>query len=315
MLVLLLLLLLFLLLFSSFPTFNNQTMMTTTTFTVTSLLLLFVIATNPAASTTATSSNTVTTVTTTTTTTTTTVVKVVFYGESKCPYCRKFVTEVWPEIWNDVEGLRSHVDYDFIPWGNAYFATSKCGDGPYSSTERECWYRHCQPNREREERQEQQDDDCYSGQPIYQHGEKEGIVDIYETCIKKDYGLDHAVAFTYCAEGSIMDNDSLDAEQIMRVCTATNVIVDSNRVQTCYQQRGKQLEIENAKQTPVHPGVPYVVVDGTPVDNPMDVHQIVCDTLKEKMNDEETLPDSCKNTKHEQLQQVHTIRGRHNGSL
>ena len=53
-------------------------------------------------------------------------VKVHFYGEAQCPFCRKFVTETWHEIWSDEE-LKSKIDYEFVPWGNAYFATEECG--------------------------------------------------------------------------------------------------------------------------------------------------------------------------------------------
>jgi hypothetical protein len=125
---------------------------------------------------------------------------------------------------------------------------------------------------------------------------KEGIVDIYESCIKEEYGLENAVAFTYCAEGSIMDNDDLDAEHIMRVCSVSLDSVDSDRIQECMETRGHDIEVQNAKQTPDHPGVPYVLVDGQPIDDPFDVKNEICKSLKSKGATD--LPDSCSNIIH-----------------
>lgn len=199
-------------------------------------------------------------------------VSVQFYGESQCPFCRKFVEEAWNEIWSDKE-LRSYLDYDFVPWGNAYFATTMCGQGPYDSNERACFYDHCITATSPDE------DACFGGEPIYQHSLKEGEVDIYETCILQDVGLEEAVAFTYCAEGSVMDYTDMSAEDLLKKCAPHGV--DPFKVQECLEKRGRQLEIANAKKTPVHPGVPYVLVDGEPLENPFDTKKTICDKLQE----------------------------------
>jgi hypothetical protein len=215
-------------------------------------------------------------------------VKIQFYGEAQCPFCRQFFTEVFvPQVWLDVEGLRQHIDFDMVAWGNSYFATVECGKGPYSSDERACWYKKCMANNL------QHDCECFKGDSVYQHGEKEGIVDVYETCIKVDYSLEDAVAFTYCAEGSIMDNQDLKAEQILKICSVSLNNVDSDAVQRCYEERGKKLEIANAQATPEHPGVPYVLLDGESLDNPMGIKAAICDALQTKGIDK--LPDSCNN--------------------
>lgn len=229
------------------------------------------------------------------TTSTAAVVSVRFYGESQCPYCRRFVTDAWQTVWLD-EGLRSSIEYDFVAWGNAYWRTTACGSnaaGRYSADERACWYKQCidKAFKTNDVVEEDEDDDCFSGDPVYQHSTKEGIVDIYETCVKLEYGVENAVAFTYCAEGSIMDNEDLDAESIMRVCTVSlSPNVDSDKVQDCYRTRGRELEIANAKQTPSHPGVPWVLVDGKAIDDPLSVKEAICTSLKSKGA---TLPESC----------------------
>jgi hypothetical protein len=217
-----------------------------------------------------------------------TTVKVIFYGESQCPYCRKFVTEVWPDVWDDLE-LRSFVDYDFIPWGNAYFATDECGKGPqYNSDERHCWFSMCVPKSKDEF--EDRENDCFSGEPVYQHSVKEGQVDIYEACVKEIYGMETAVDFTLCCEGDLMEtNDS--AKDLMKQCTPTLQIAAG--VQECMELRGRQLEIQNAKATPDHPGVPYVVVDGEALEDPLSVKDAICAKLTSGGMVKDDLPKAC----------------------
>lgn len=200
-------------------------------------------------------------------------VSVRFYGESQCPYCRKFVEEAWHEIWSDEE-LKSYIDYDFVPWGNAYFATTTCGSGPYDSKERACFYEQCITATTVD------DDACFGGEPIYQHSTKEGQVDIYETCILQDVGLDAAVEFTYCAEGAVMDDATMSAGDLLAKCATDGV--DPKNVQDCLEKRGRELEIENAKKTPVHPGVPFVLVGGMSVENPFETKKAICDKLQQQ---------------------------------
>ena len=200
-------------------------------------------------------------------------VTVQFYGEAACPFCRKFVEEAWFEIWSDKE-LRSYIDYDMVAWGNGYFETDACGRGPYDPSERACFYEKCITASSDDE------EACFGGEPVYQHSDKEGMVDIYETCILEDSGLEAAVAFTFCAEGSGMDHDEISAYKLMTECTPDGV--DPSEVETCLKTRGRQLEIANAKKTPAHPGVPYVVVDGTPMDNPFDTKKLICENLEKQ---------------------------------
>ena len=214
-------------------------------------------------------------------------VKVQLYAEALCPFCRQFITQAWQPVWLDVEGLRPHIDFDFVPWGNAYFVTAECGSGPYSSTERACWYKKCMATNEREEA----DADCFTGDAVYQHGPKEGDVDIYESCIKQDFGLEAAMTFTFCAEGKILDNDDILVEQLLNICAIDIPEIRTDMVQMCKQHRGKMLEVQNAKQTPEHPGVPFVLLDGQPVEDPMAIQKEICETLHNKGL--KTLPDSC----------------------
>ena len=216
-------------------------------------------------------------------------IRIRFYGESQCPGCRAFVTQAWPSIWDDPE-FRVALDYDFIAWGNAYFATDECGKGPdYSSDERQCWYDKCMSSQGRDRGRlstiravsDSGDDDCFSGPTVYQHSAKEGQVDIYESCVKDILGLDAAVSFTYCCEGGEMENRSLpDATALMKKCIKPSF--EAKAVQKCLEERGHDIEVSNAKQTPPHPGVPYVTLDGVALDDPMKVKGAVCNRMKQR---------------------------------
>ncbi|CAJ1968926.1 unnamed protein product [Cylindrotheca closterium] len=226
-----------------------------------------------------------------------------FYGEAQCPFCRKFVTEVWQPIWEDLE-LRNYIDYDFVPWGNAYFATKQCGSGPYNSVERACWYKNCI--------NEQSDGkkDCFDSEAVvYQHGQKEGDVDVYESCIKTLFGLDYAVEFTYCAEGPKMDNKSQDSKALMKECAGLVIPkVDFPAIDECFDLQGRKLEIHNARNTPEHPGVPYVLIEGAPIDDIAHTKETICKRLEEKALD--PLPKACRSERQSFLRHFFSkIRG------
>jgi hypothetical protein len=81
---------------------------------------------------------------------------------------------------------------------------------------------------------------------VYQHSDKEGIVDVYETCVADLFGMDAAIEFTYCCEGDYMDDDSMSADQLLAVCF--NRPVEVEVIQHCYDTRAHSLEVRNAKQ-------------------------------------------------------------------
>jgi hypothetical protein len=105
-----------------------------------------------------------------------------FYGEAQCPYCRRFV-EMWHDEWQ--QEFVPYVSFQYVPWGNAYFATNACGNGPYSSTERACWYDKCIASSSDDD-----DNECFGGKTVYQHSEKEGMMDVYESCVIELFGSD-----------------------------------------------------------------------------------------------------------------------------
>lgn len=207
-------------------------------------------------------------------------VKVEFYGEALCPFCRKFVTTAWPSVWNDAQ-LRLLVDDTMVPWGNAYFPTRQCGGEPFSHETMACWFQHCVQTLSADN-----DDDCFAGKPVHQHGAIEGILDQYETCVLHELGLEAGVAFAVCVEGPNLERYQNDATALVAACLDDSLI---DAMQHCVETQGRDLEILNAKQTPGHAGVPYVLVNGVPLQDPLQIKAAVCQALAE----ESIRPASC----------------------
>jgi hypothetical protein len=108
------------------------------------------------------------------------------------------------------------------------------------------------------------------------------LVDIYESCIIMNDGLNKAVAFTYCAEGDLMDNAEMSAHELLLECAA-DADINVDATQSCLEGQGRHIEIANALKTPAHSGVPYVLVDGKPLEDPFnDTKTTICKALSEK---------------------------------
>jgi hypothetical protein len=105
------------------------------------------------------------------------------------------------------------------------------------------------------------------------------------------------VDFTYCAEGDTMENTE-SAHDLLLACHGD--IIDPDVIQSCYETHGHTIEVLAAKLTPAHPGVPYVLVDGEPLDDPFSIQQAICDRLREIMGTTSPwrLPKACE-TQHE----------------
>ena len=211
-------------------------------------------------------------------------VKVEFYGEALCPLCRQFVTQAWPTVWNDAD-LKALVDYTMVPWGNAYFATAECGGLPFNKQTMTCWYQHCVEKAADDDN----DKDCFTGQAIYQHDKFEGLLDQYESCVLHELGLDAGVAFAACVEGPLLEQHLNNVSALVASCLDESL---APAMQDCVQTQGRALEVRNAKQTPRHLGVPVVLVNGKPADDPMtDIKTAVCQAVPG-----EARPTSCKST-------------------
>lgn len=164
-------------------------------------------------------------------------------------------------------GVEAVVDFSFHPWGNAYFATDECGTGPYDSDERRCWAKRCggaQPPPA----------DCFGGidAVVAQHGEMEAHVNILEACAIRLYpDVPTYWPYVQCVEGDAYDKGSKALEEC-----ATRASLDPTRLDGCAAgPGGAQAIAAQAKATPDHPGVPYILVNGKSV-NPGSLLEAVC---------------------------------------
>ncbi|KAJ9455818.1 GILT-like protein C02D5.2 [Diplonema papillatum] len=185
-----------------------------------------------------------------------------FYGEAGCPPCQDLI--VGPlETTLNAPGLWGILDYQYIPFGNAFFITPQCGgDQGYNLTQRLCWDNLCggsgQPPAQ----------DCFVGDPVCQHGPQECYGNVVEVCLKNMTGNDPQLyqPFVHCWEGqhqlknisfdSCAEKTSINAQQL-KACAATAasraLLLDAAR--------------ETAGLMPAHESTPWVLINGKQLTN------------------------------------------------
>ncbi|XP_021716280.1 gamma-interferon-inducible lysosomal thiol reductase-like [Chenopodium quinoa] len=155
-------------------------------------------------------------------------VKLDLYYESLCPFSAKFIMSKLPVIFEN--GLMDIVDLRLFPWGNAKLASNN------SIT-------------------------C-------QHGPKECLLNTVEACAIYAWpNVDVHVPFITCVESQA----SAGKYKEWKACFQ-ELGLDPEPVNTCYKgEGGKQLELIYANLTaslkPPHVYVPWVVVDGKPLED------------------------------------------------
>lgn len=161
--------------------------------------------------------------------------------------------------------MKSIIDLSYIPWGNAYYATDACGQGPYSSDERHCWTKRCVEVADAPS-------DCFTaGHVVTQHPEPEKAINFLEACaIKLNPHWQTYWPFVQCME----DKFAADAAE----SCAKSAGIDYKALHECATgPDGEAAEKEFAKATPDHPGVPYILVNGKAIDDPSNLLKAVCD--------------------------------------
>lgn len=183
--------------------------------------------------------------------------------------CKEFVTGALHETLT-AEGVFDIVDYNFYPWGNAYFNTTKCGTASYDkSVGMSCWLEQCGGDTP--------DAECFTGLVMCQHGEQECEENLIEACAVYNYpdNVMGVFEFTYCLEGK-----NFVTQATVQKC-ANNAGLDYDKINSC--ANGKQGEDANkvvaqatAQLEPAHLGTPWVIVDGEVLDNPDNLLSAVC---------------------------------------
>lgn len=176
------------------------------------------------------------------------------------------------------DGVAKHVDFDMIPWGNAYYNTTECGSASGYDKQHSmfCWVRTCGVSTPAA--------DCFdrSVSPILcQHGPDECFANTLEGCALHIYGgtTNPAVLdFVYCYEG-VNDGQRNAAQHC-----AESAGLDFTQLSKCANSDlGAQVQVTNAKRTialgVAKLGTPWVLVDGQVLDDPSQLLDKVCEAI------------------------------------
>jgi len=189
-------------------------------------------------------------------------VRVKFYGESGCPTCRAFVAGPLNQTL-EATGIADIMDFEFSPWGNAYFATAKCGgEGGYSVSARSCFNSECGAEAT------QRPADCFTSKLVCQHGEVECKANRYLACAKTAGAtFQKYMPFVTCLEARY-GNFGIDEHAVEAAADscATLAGLSFAAISDCFTgDAGGEALVAEAQATPTHPGVPYVVLNGKPL--------------------------------------------------
>ncbi|CAE7308578.1 IFI30 [Symbiodinium pilosum] len=207
-------------------------------------------------------------------------VKVEFFAEAGCPFCRQAIAGPVNKTLS-MPSVAAIMDFQFFPFGNAYFVTTECkGAGDYDMAARKCFNKNCGAGAS------QPPKDCFTGALVCQHGSQECAANRFLACAKTVAGenLLPFMSFTHCVEASY---DTFSKDTVSACADASQI--DKDAVFRCYSgSEGDDATVAQAKATPEHPGVPYLLVNGQAVEQPDDLLKTVCKAYQGSE------PDACK---------------------
>lgn len=209
------------------------------------------------------------------------VVTVSLFGESGCPDTTGFIFGPLLQV---EEAVGEILRVNWTPFGNAYYITKECGGVPapagcstsstcrYDSTVRDCYFQHCglggHPRLA----------DCYGPGVVHcQHGAAECFANRVEACVKvRDPAGSWPIA--QCIEKAFYDgtlrNGHSSNEEVTKVAQSCGA---PEEALSCATGPAGDAAVEQmAKETPPHPGVPYILVNGVVLENEKQLLQAVC---------------------------------------
>jgi len=225
-------------------------------------------------------------------------VEIVALTESLCPNCIDFIDQDFREFLQ-AEGVFERTIIRFLSWGNAYTETTSpelcpsATPGKYDVDVRKCWNARCVRDAKPELFAE-----CFNKsfetKITCQHGDDECLGNRIETCAVQmtrnttddDSMSTFGAEFILCFAG-----DYKGKKDAARKC-ATRAGFDYSIITNCVDSdKGWAFLREEAVKTNdygVHPGVPYILVDGTLLQDKT-LLDAVCELL-----DQNNLPAGCK---------------------
>lgn len=153
-----------------------------------------------------------------------------------------------------------------VPFGNAYFNTSQCGQPSYDRDAVGCFRKLCGGSHP--------SPDCFSGPLLCQHGEDECFANRLEGCAFKTAKFPSWVPFVACYE---KDGD-LSKSNAQR-CAAASGLQYGQMAACATGSEGSKVDVANARRTLAYSGdwmgTPTVTVNGQTLTNPAEPGQLI----------------------------------------
>lgn len=218
-------------------------------------------------------------------------VDVKFLGEAGCPFTRAFIRDALNKTLS-TPGLQDALRFDFLPFGNAYFSSAACsntdsqGRQVYNANTRMCFNMKCGPN------SLQRREDCFTGELVCQHGFPECPVNRYFACARKmarvpgqerlKQSFMGYMPFVHCVAARYQLYVREDIHSIVKSCAAESGLDDVKLGECHTGPEGDEAIRDVASQTPTHVGVPWIYVNGEPMeaDHEGEIFQKVCEALQ-----------------------------------
>lgn len=202
-------------------------------------------------------------------------VSVDIFIEAGCPYCMQYLSGPLAHAASDYE-VSALMAVNISPFGNAYYEIPSCegeatnatalAHGLYDVGMRKCFNRKCGAGVTRPPAE------CSKGRLICQHGSKECIFNRYLACAKHNApnhnpGTPHYLPFFTCMKGNYDQTPDAGPALSALVSRCANAAgrghLNEDAIQTCYNgPQGDHLVLYESQSTPIHGGVPTVLVNG-----------------------------------------------------
>ncbi|CAK0910387.1 unnamed protein product [Prorocentrum cordatum] len=230
------------------------------------------------------------------------VVDVKLLGEAGCPFTQRLILGALNRTLTS-EGVAGALRFDFLPFGNAFFSTKACPNTTYDPATRRCFNRRCGADRVAEGLP--LPEDCFQGTLVCQHGRVECEANRWMACARKVAQVpgDERSRASYSGYMPLVHCmtrwyghakvGAKSLEHIVAGCAASTGL-EWGSLARCYGgPQGDAAIVEAAKGTPVHRVVPWLYVNGEPMEenHEHELFKEVCNALPPSARPQECLKE------------------------